>query len=129
MRPFSVLLVFCLFLPTGCVLFFPAEIEKCLPGGITLGTRFSLADYPREPITVKRKLIQLGAYCNDGKIFDRWGKEIYFYQVPENGGPWLVEPLEGQTNSHDEEDRLRSLQKRYRVIKMYLPDLPCSPER
>jgi hypothetical protein len=127
LRPSSVLVVFFLFLPTGCALFSSAEIEKCLPGGITLDTRFSLADYPREPITVKRKLIQLGAYCHNGKIFDRWGREIYFYQVPEDGGPWRVEPLAAPTTAHEEDNRLKSLEKRYRVIKMYLPDLPCRP--
>jgi hypothetical protein len=104
-----------------------------------MDTRFSLADYPREPLTVRRKLILLGAYCKNGKIFDRWGKEIYFYQVLEPGGVCAVQPLwafkarppsgaiEAPTNSHEEEDRLKSLEKRYRVIKMYSPDLPCSP--
>jgi hypothetical protein len=123
----SVLLVFFLFLPTGCALLSPAEIEKCLPGGITMDTRFSLADYPRESLTVRRKLILLGAYCKNGKIFDRWGKEIYFYQVLEPGGVCAVQPLEAPTNSHEEDDRLKSLEKRYRVIKMYSPDMPCSP--
>ena len=104
-----------------------------------MDTRFSLEEYPRKPITIKRKLIQLGAYCKNGKVFDRWGKEVYFYQVPETGGvcaaPRLVTDEHGQVwqvddrvnNSHEEDDRLKSLEKRYRVIKMYLPDLPCSP--
>ena len=92
-----------------------------------MDTRFSLEQYPRKPITIKRELIQLGAYCKNGKIFDRWGREIYFYQVPESGGVCRVEPLVEPANSHEEDNRLKSLEKRYRVIKMYLPDLPCSP--
>ena len=90
-----------------------------------MDTCFSPEEVPRTPTTIRRALIRMGAYCKHGKIFDRWGKEIYFYQVPETGGPARVEPLVEPTNSHEEDDRLKSLEKRYRVIKMYSPDMPC----
>jgi len=104
-------------------------MEKCLPRTISMDTCFSPEEVPRKPTTIRRKLIQIGAYCKNGKIFDRWGKEIYFYQVPESGGVYQRDFIREapKDESHEEEDRLKTLEKRYRVIKMYAPDTPCNP--
>ena len=93
-----------------------------------MDTCFSPEEVPRTPTTIRRTLIRMGAYCKHGKIFDRWGKEIYFYQVPESGGVCTDFIHEApKDESQEAEDRLKTLEKRYRVIKMYAPDPPCNP--
>src|SRR5437588_592470 len=84
-------------LPVGCLMLTPAqcaEVEKCLPTGVALDTEFSpdgsLRDGRsglRNITTVRRKLIELGAHCKDGKLYDAWGKEVFFYPVLECGNP------------------------------------------
>ncbi len=101
----------------------PAELsalERCLPQGMTLETRFAprSAPFVRDTITVREKLEELGARCKDGKLYDAAGKELYFYRVPEYGTP----PLPGVWEREGEERR--RLEERYHVIEMYADIAP-----
>ncbi len=72
-----------------------ANVEACagcLPSGLTLSTEFS--DSPdvvdqirltRRLITVRQKLFQIGAHCENGEIYDRWGRRVFF---PDRPGVW-----------------------------------------
>ena len=70
------------------------DIEKCgslLPPSIHLTTEYCRSkedrnSLPQKATTVSETLIQLGAYCKDGKILDYSGKEIRFHWVYERGG-------------------------------------------
>src|SRR5260370_26773463 len=65
LRTVSAFFAFLLLFPPGCALLNPGDMQKCLPGGIYMDTRFSPDEYPRKPTTVREKLIQLGAYSKD----------------------------------------------------------------
>jgi hypothetical protein len=114
--------------PTGSVrahlMYTPAqlrEMERCLPEGLTLETRFAPKGIPfvRDTITIREKLLELRAYCKDGKLFDAVGKELYFYHVPEYGTPPPPGLLEGQGKYR------QMLDEHYHVIDMYAPIGPC----
>ncbi|HYV34859.1 MAG TPA: hypothetical protein VE988_04085 [Gemmataceae bacterium] len=57
----------------------------CLPPGLSLAYEFSDSANPRRGITVQEKLVQLGAYCKNGVIYDRTGKTVVFYHIMEYG--------------------------------------------
>jgi hypothetical protein len=78
--------------------------------------------WPKKTITVREKLIQLHARCQDGVIRDRWGKEIRFAWMP-NYPPMLPANLKQQQEwDKIREDRLKEIEelgKHYRVIEMW----------
>ena len=97
-------------------------MEKCLPYGLTLESRFAPdggAELQRATITVRQKLRELRAYSRDGKLYDEAGKELYFYHFPEYGPPPTQEMLDA------DRERYESLQKRYRLISMFREVRPC----
>jgi hypothetical protein len=98
------------------------EMEKCLPDGLRLVTAFR-NEFQGEVTNVQRKLRELGARCNDGKLLDRNGRELYFYWVPDSG----VQRSEDQIKiwADAEHRRLEELEHRFRVIYMYHVVRPC----
>jgi hypothetical protein len=93
-----------------------SAISACLPAGITLDTIFCPEREtcpPAERTTVKQKLIDLGAYAKDGKLYDRSCREIYFLQIPRSG------PQPGPDEEQRRRDQLEDLRRRYTVITMY----------
>lgn len=100
------------------------ELERCLPEGIRLSTEFSESPQTINPrgdrravVTVKDKLIQIGAYCKDGVIYDKSGKRVFFLHVPEfrivNYPPDWGERLKKY------EEELEKLKAEGTVIKMF----------
>jgi hypothetical protein len=115
------------------------DCEECLPRdfdwgprpGLKLSTEFceNPDDHQvgkRRTITIRQKLIRLGAYCKGGIIYDRWGTEIRFHRVLEWGGP--APPPEMWANFQErkkqEEETLKELEKRYTVIQMWSTHIP-----
>ncbi len=96
----------------------PAEREmaKYLPEGLRLDTPFRL-ECQGQLTTVLDKLRELGAYGKEGKLFDRGGKELYFYWVPDCG-VWRTEE-QIRAEAEAERQRLRELERRYRVVHMH----------
>ena len=89
----------------------PADLTKCLPEGVSLSTPL-----PRtKETTVGQKLAELGAYTKDGKIYDRSGREIYFFQGIV-GGPQPSPEMEKQQAEEE-----RKLHEHYTVIDLRIP--------
>src|SRR5215831_15502572 len=59
--------------------------RDCLPEHLTLDTEFceseSHAGRREKATTIRDKLIRLGAYTRDGKLYDGTGREIRFYPM------------------------------------------------
>src|SRR5262245_19304239 len=57
--------------------------RACLPEPLTLETEFCESEreagWREKATTIYDKLIQLGASCRNGKIYDRTGREVRFY--------------------------------------------------
>jgi hypothetical protein len=86
----------------------PADLAKCLPEGVSLSTPL-----PRtNGTTIGQKLAELGAYAKEGKLYDRSGREIYFYQGI-IGGPQTSPEMEKQRAEEE-----RKLHERYTVIDL-----------
>jgi hypothetical protein len=89
----------------------PADLAKYLPEGVSLSTPL-----PRtNGTTVEQKLAELGAYAKEGKLYDRSGKEIYFFQGIV-GGPRPSPEMEKQRAEEE-----RKLHERYTVIDLRIP--------
>ena len=71
-------------------------------------------------ITVEQRLIELDARCENGKLIDAEGKEIYFYRLK---GCWGNPPADYQEILKQQNEELEKLRKRYVVIEM-----TCNPE-
>jgi len=94
------------------------EMAKCLPSGLELDTAFRKGSFDGEPTTVLAKLREVGAYCRDGKLRDRWGRELYFHRVDGIGAQPPPEILRAQQEA--EQQLLQDLHRRgCRVIEIY----------
>jgi hypothetical protein len=92
--------------------------------GITLSTEFSESTTRISPltlerpvITMRRKLLQMGARCNDGKLYDRWGKKIIFHRMVEMGGPRIGPKYQKEVD--EDRELLRKEEAEGTVIRMY----------
>jgi hypothetical protein len=56
----------------------PLEFADILPKGFELSRPLVCNPWGPEALTINDKLVELGAYIEDGKIVDRNGKEIIF---------------------------------------------------
>ena len=72
-----------------------------------------------EKVTVEQKLIELNAYCENGKLVDGAGNEIYFYKLT---GCWGNPPRNYQEILERQRAELEKLRKQYAVIEM-----TCNP--
>lgn len=98
----------------------------CLPAGLSLETQFCETENLTEKITVRQKLIQIGAFHIYGVIYDRWGTEVQFVIFQHHppflrGEKWEQKFDDSQKALWEE---VGQLQKSYRVIKMWSPNLP-----
>jgi len=101
------------------------NVEACasaLPADLTLATEF--ADSPkvidsacnRRLTTVRQKLIEIGAYCQAGVIYDRSGKQVYFLRMQDYG----FGAFHGRSDLwQKQEEEAQQLEQRYRVVRMY----------
>jgi len=70
-------------------------------------------------ITVKQKLEELKAHCQNGKLVDAKGKEIYFYRLT---GCWGNPPVDYLEILEQQRQEIEKLKERYTVIEM-----TCNP--
>lgn len=99
----------------------------CLPFGWVLSSEFADSpetiphtNYRRRTITVREKLIQLGARCHEGVIYDRRGKEVRFYRMREWGTP----PHNYQELVEQQRNELAELERHFTVVRVYSTQAP-----
>jgi hypothetical protein len=104
--------------------------RDCLPKPLTLETEF--CEFERDSgqrdkaITIHDKLIQLGAYCERGKIYDRTGREVRFYWRRWGFGFPLTPEQERlfEAEQADHNARVKKMRERYTVVEMWPTRLP-----
>jgi hypothetical protein len=105
----------------------PSQPAKVLGFSDILPKEFSLwtpLDWQRgDPTIIKDKLIELGAYVRNGKIFDRGGKQIVFAQIVRGMAFSLLtwesgnKPPEYHPGTTEEKRQIiEKLQKKYTLI-------------
>jgi hypothetical protein len=109
-----------------------AQVEacgSCLPGNFFLDSDFAFepnrADSSGKRLsitTVRRKLLDLGAYCKDGVIYDRHGKRVLFFQVTEWGARPTRELEEWARQRELDVERLE--REGWTVIRMWRTRIP-----
>ena len=101
--------------PTGS-----AAVGACLPAARKLTDVVSAGAGGANAITVEQTLNNLGATCTaDGKLVDRTGKEIRFYQLT---GCWGNPPENYLDILKKQADEIAQLKQQYTVIEM-----TCNP--
>jgi hypothetical protein len=105
----------------------PAPLQRfqtCLPAGIAatdvVSAQLVKSSNTVKKTTVEQKLIELKARCKSGRLVDATGKQIYFYRLE---GCWGNPPPDYQEILERQDQELKKLRKRYRVIEM-----TCNPE-
>jgi hypothetical protein len=93
----------------------PAQAFACLPNEIKADYTVS---YRERNVTVEEKLIELKAYCEDGKLFDGAKKEIRFYRIACFGNP----PYNYHEIRQREREEIARLRQSFTVIVM-----ECNP--
>jgi hypothetical protein len=86
----------------------------CLPDEVTLKDVVTYSRKADKNVTVKDKLIEIKARCEDGKLVDSNHKEIRFFRLQCWGNP----PADYQGKEQRQQDELKELQKKYTVIVM-----------
>jgi hypothetical protein len=87
----------------------------CLPNEIKADY---IVSYQERNVTVEEKLIELNAYCEDGKLFDGSKKEIRFYRIACFGNP----PYNYDEIRQREREEIARLRQSFTVIVM-----KCNP--
>jgi hypothetical protein len=117
----GLLLLNIIFTQSACASFvaLPFQQYKCLANNRKLTDIVSAqpTDYNTiKRVTIKQTLNQLKAYCNQkGKLVDRKGKEIYFYDLT---GCWGNPPANYQEILTKQNEEINKLSVSYNVIKM-----------
>jgi hypothetical protein len=104
------------------------DYSKCLPPGITIETVVSTKDLGFDKgkmlrkvatIYVKETLEKLGGKCVSGKLVDKAGKEIKFYNLQ---GCWGNPPADYLEILETQTKEIADLKKKFTVI-----ELTCNP--
>jgi hypothetical protein len=84
----------------------------CLPDDTTLKDVVTYRADASKNVTVKDKLIELKAKCENGKLVDEHHKEIRFFRVQCWGNP----PADYRERQQQQQDELKELEKKYTVV-------------
>ena len=102
------------------------QVTDCLPSEIKLTDVVSVQFIKSgndgnavKKITVKQKLEELKAHCQNGKLVDAKGKEIHFYHLT---GCWGNPPVDYLEILEQQRKEIEKLKERYTVIEM-----TCNP--
>jgi hypothetical protein len=104
------------------------DVSECLPAGITLQTVVSTKDLGFDTVTMTRKvatinvketLAKLGGRCVSGKLVDKAGKEIRFYNLQ---GCWGNPPADYLEILETQTKEIADLKKKFTVV-----ELTCNP--
>jgi len=102
----------------------PHRFDGCLPNGIkregVVSAQLDGSGKVVKKITVSQRLIELKAWCKQGKLVDRAGKEIRFFRLE---GCWGNPPEGYQEILRKQSEDLAKLRERYTVIEM-----TCNPD-
>ena len=90
-----------------------AEFD-CLPEGIALKDVVTYRQKAERNVTVRDKLIELKAKCENGKLVDEHHKEIRFFRVQCWGNP----PADYRERQQRQQEALKELEKKYTVVVM-----------
>jgi hypothetical protein len=120
MRSLFAIIVFCSLSPAGG----SDSIWPCLPKEVTQDTLVSGQELgsakgkTQELITVRDALRRLEARCRKGKLFDKTGREIYFFHLI---GCWGNPPEDYQERLTLQVQEIQRLKKKYTVL-----EIPCA---
>ena len=120
---------------SGCAQRDKISFSQCLPSNIKLGdiVTASISGYENgkpvglHKVTVEQKLTEIGASCQNNKLVDSNGKEIYFYFLTGCWGTPPYNPPGGPAINFQEilqtqRDELSRLNEQFTVIEM-----TCNP--
>jgi hypothetical protein len=86
----------------------------CLPDDIALKDVVAYRQKAERNVTVRDKLIELKAKCENGKLVDEHHKEIRFFRVQCWGNP----PADYRERQQRQQEALKELEKKYTVVVM-----------
>ena len=96
---------------TACL---PGEVKPEMVVMLEANQEPTSAAKPK-PVTVKQRLLQLKAYCKDGKLLDGRGKEIRFVQLI---GCWGNPPEDYQEQLNQQQAEIKRLKQKYTVVQI-----------
>jgi hypothetical protein len=86
----------------------------CLPDGIALKDVVTYRQKAERNVTVRDKLIELKARCENGVLVDGHQKEIRFFRIQCWGNP----PADYRERQRKQQEELKELEKKYTVVVM-----------
>lgn len=86
----------------------------CLPDDITLKDVVAYRGDATKNVTVRHKLIELKAKCENDKLVDAHHREIRFFRIQCWGAP----PADYRERQRKQQDELKELEKKYTVVVM-----------
>ena len=92
-----------------------SESISCLPKDVAPETLVSGGKSAPKAITVREALGRIGARCQDGKLVDKAGREVYFFHLI---GCWGNPPLDYQERLASQAREIESLKGRYTVLEI-----------
>ena len=101
----------------------------CLPQDVALdapvsGEEFKAEGETQKPATVQEALRRLGARCQEGKLFDQGGRQIYFVHLI---GCWGNPPEDYQERLALQAQEIERLKQNYTVVEILCG--PSDPTR
>jgi len=96
---------------TACL---PDEVKPEMVVTLESNQELRTTGKPR-PVTVKQRLLQLKAYCKDGKLLDGRGKEIRFVHLL---GCWGNPPEDYQEQLNQQQAEIKQLSEKYTVVQI-----------
>ena len=86
----------------------------CLPDGIALKDVVTYRQKAERNVTVRDKLVELKARCENGVLVDAHRKEIRFFRIQCWGNP----PADYRERQRKQQEELKELEKKYTVVVM-----------
>ena len=87
---------------------------ECLPDDVTLKDVVTYSLKAEKNVTVRDKLIELKAKCENGKLVDDHHKEIRFFRLQCWGNP----PADYEERQARQQEELEKLEEKYTVVVM-----------
>jgi hypothetical protein len=97
----------------------PCLPKDVAPDALVSGEEWKLAK-EQKPVTVREALRRLEARCQNGKLFDKTGREIYFVHLI---GCWGNPPEDYQEQLAHQAQEIQRLKKNCTVLR-----IPCAAE-
>ena len=101
------------------------SILPCVPKNVTQDTLVSgeelqsAKDKTHQPVTVREALRRIKARCRKGRLFDKTGREVYFFHLV---GCWGNPPEDYQERLTLQAQEIQRLKKNFTVL-----EIPCAP--